>query len=248
MKSDSDHNSQSLITEDENLTARQHVNCPVGSSNNGGASPVESENSNLTASTSENITKPLSREPVSHSNLTCSPDTVNVPVPLPKISWPPVNEALTMDERLAHWDRYFKASPRSMTQYDIDVSRSVAGLPTSFQEWTRAVCLYHEPDAMTTFSACASCWLSERVYSSTRGADSRPRCAGEHRQFSSDRSWWGRFAFGVLLSWQLFYHAFLICCFSPVFISIARSNKPTIRSNLSFRFRPKRFCSARPSS
>jgi hypothetical protein len=107
MKSDSDHNSQSLITEDENRIARQDVNCPLESSNKGGASPVESENSNLTASARENIMKPLSREPVNHSNLTCSPDTVNVPVPLPAISWPPpVNEALTMDERLAHWDRY----------------------------------------------------------------------------------------------------------------------------------------------
>jgi hypothetical protein len=53
---------------------------------------------------------------------TCSPDTLTEPVQLPEIEWPPpINMALTMDERLSHWDSFVKASPRDMTGYDLRV-------------------------------------------------------------------------------------------------------------------------------
>src|ERR1044071_4553613 len=105
MKSDSDHNSQMVMSEDGKVINRHEVNCPSESSKRCGTSPVKSENSSLVASARENITKPLSREPVSHSSRTRSPDTLTEPVQLPE--WPPpMNTALTMDERLSHWDSF----------------------------------------------------------------------------------------------------------------------------------------------
>jgi hypothetical protein len=121
MKSDSDHISQSRQDEPERSPEKKIVthetNCPDWPSSSCASSNMVSPENRKTSS-------PRSADPKAHVSRKCSSETRSSdPVQLPDSNseWPPVNEARTLEGRLAQWDSFAKASSREMTMYDLDV-------------------------------------------------------------------------------------------------------------------------------